>query len=316
MTEHVSDWPRVSAVVHPDATGELTTNGISRACAAESIDALRVGMIADVAALAATMRRPVRMDVVEGPANWRLAVRPNGVVHEVAADGTIPPTDGLLVQQGYCRACRQPQPVTATSCGACGAEAPLRVVVAPHTVHVAQVPVLGGQAITAAAIVAEASTELPVAPPRLRAPLAQLETVAIAPGLTPREAIKAQAAARIVPIQPLPTPIRDAAPRLRVRVGEDQERIVPASIALGRNPRVEDERTPVVIESPEQTLSRTHALVDVDEAGQIVVTDNNAANGVIIQGTGAALEPGTPTVIAEGEALLMGDVTLTIEIAA
>ena len=42
----VPEWPRLAATVTHDGTGTLTINGVSRACAAESVAALRTGMIA------------------------------------------------------------------------------------------------------------------------------------------------------------------------------------------------------------------------------------------------------------------------------
>lgn len=135
VVERVVDWPRISATVqavpYGAATGALTVNGTERACSAESVEALRAGMIARCAAIAAALGRPVRLDVAEGPATYRLAVRPTGVVQLVDEHGGIPSAEGLTVDEGRCRICRRLQPVTSTSCVQCAAPEPLRVEVDP-----------------------------------------------------------------------------------------------------------------------------------------------------------------------------------------
>ena len=135
LIERVADWPRVSATVQAApsgaATGALTINGTERACAAESVEALRAGMIARCASIAASLGRPVRLDVTEGTAVYRLAVRPTGVVQLVDDNGGIPSAEGLTVDEGRCRVCRRLQPVTSTSCAQCAAPEPLRVEVEP-----------------------------------------------------------------------------------------------------------------------------------------------------------------------------------------
>ena len=85
---------------------------------------------------------------------------------------------------------------------------------------------------------------------------------------------------------------------------------------LGRNPVAIDDRTPVHVVSPSGELSRTHALIDVDDAGRIVVTDHNSGNGIVIEDTDTPLPPGQPTVIDPGATLRLGDVTLTVAVAA
>lgn len=76
----VPTWPRLIAELHGDTTGTLTVNGTSRACAAESIEALRTGLIARAVSYAVQLRRPVRLDVTEAAASYQLAVRPGRVV--------------------------------------------------------------------------------------------------------------------------------------------------------------------------------------------------------------------------------------------
>ncbi len=103
----VPEWPRLAAEVTADGTGTLTVNGQRRACAAESVAALRTGMIARAVAIATQLRRPIRLDVTEDGRTHALAVRPEGYVQLVGADGTIPAADGLSIDEGRCRVCRQ-----------------------------------------------------------------------------------------------------------------------------------------------------------------------------------------------------------------
>lgn len=127
--ELVPSWPRVSASVRSDGTGTLTINGTERPVAAADVEQLRTGVIARTAALAARLRRPVRLTVTEDPATWTLAVRPSGVVQLLTTDDTLPSVEGLHPHHGPCRECGEPQPVTARTCPACRAEEPHRVYV-------------------------------------------------------------------------------------------------------------------------------------------------------------------------------------------
>ena len=127
----VPEWPRLAATVASDGTGTLTINGVSRACAAESVAALRTGMIARAVAIGTQLRRPIRLDVTEEGRTHALAVRPEGYVQLIGADGTIPAPDGLSIDEGRCRVCRRLQPVTSATCVQCGVDEPLRVEVAP-----------------------------------------------------------------------------------------------------------------------------------------------------------------------------------------
>jgi hypothetical protein len=62
-------------------------------------------------------------------------------------------------------------------------------------------------------------------------------------------------------------------------------------------------------------MSRTHAFVDVDPEGRIVVTDNNSGNGVEAQtDPPVRFEPGVPYVVEPGTTLLLGDVSCTVRL--
>ncbi|WP_408608902.1 FHA domain-containing protein [Desertihabitans aurantiacus] len=53
----------------------------------------------------------------------------------------------------------------------------------------------------------------------------------------------------------------------------------PGGVVLGRAPQTRDGRTPVPVVGPRGLVSRTHALVDVEERGRITVTDVGSRNG-------------------------------------
>lgn len=87
-------------------------------------------------------------------------------------------------------------------------------------------------------------------------------------------------------------------------------------VAIGRNPESVDGRHPVSVDSPARMLSRTHALIDLDEAGRIIVTDYHSGNGVETQTQPPArLDPGTPYVVHAGTTLLLGDVAVEVSLA-
>ncbi|MFF8895780.1 MULTISPECIES: FHA domain-containing protein [Actinomycetes] len=277
-SERVADWPRISATLRADGTGSITVNGTERPCVADNVTALRTGMIAHVALIAARLRRPVRLVVTEDTDTWALAVRPEGIVQLVDDDGTIPPATGLSVHEGPCRSCRHVQPVTATSCSQCGIERPHSVEAGPRETYQRRR--------------GSTPTEHVPLPPR------------------PRRAAKAAT----TPLPPLPP--RRRRPTLTLTFDAQPSVTVTGGAAIGRNPASVGGRTPVAIASPGRLLSRTHVLVDVDEHGRIIVTDADSANGVELATTPAVqLTPGVPSVIAAGTTLLLGDVYCTVNLA-
>lgn len=91
---------------------------------------------------------------------------------------------------------------------------------------------------------------------------------------------------------------------------------ITENIAIGRNPEPVGGRRPVQVVSHERMLSRTHALIDVDAADRIVVTDNHSGNGIEAQTKPPTrLTPGAPYVIHPGTTLLMGDVAVQVNLA-
>lgn len=275
----VPEWPRLAATVANDGTGTLTINGVSRACAAESIAALRTGMIARAVAIGTQLRRPIRVDVTEEGRTHALAVRPEGYVQLIGADGTIPAPDGLSIDEGRCRVCRRLQPVTSATCVQCGVDEPLRVEIAPP---------------------AESSI---VAPP------------AAAP-ITRPSPVELHELDELHEVEQTRISRRAAAPGAPVlHLAFSTQRSIDAGphVVIGRNPEPVDGREPLTVVTPDRMLSRTHATIDVDEAGRIVVTDLDSANGIELQSAPPQwLTPGEPTVIPDGATILLGDVYCTV----
>lgn len=296
----VPTWPRLVAELHGDTTGTLTVNGTSRACAAESIEALRTGLIARAVSYAVQLRRPVRLDVTEAAASYQLAVRPEGYVQLVDAEGIIPAADGLSVDEGRCRHCRRLQPVTSTTCIQCHIEEPLRVEVAPQ-----------GEPVDAPPVPVDAPEELP----------ADVDEVVHLPEVAPAPA----------PVSPAPVSTivpeldddveatrvsRPATPSLHLAFTTQRSVTVPGRVVIGREPIAKDGQHALTVVSPGRQLSRTHAAIEVDQDAQIIVTDLNSPNGVELLTTPPRwLTPGEPTVVPIGAKLMLGDVECVVTLA-
>ncbi len=112
---------------------------------------------------------------------------------------------------------------------------------------------------------------------------------------------------------PTSTPARRA---LRLKFSTQPDVEVTEGVALGRNPEPIGGRRPIQVASPERLLSRTHVLIDVDDAGRIVVTDQHSGNGTEAQTKPPTrLTPGTPYVVHDGTTLLLGDVAVLVKFA-
>lgn len=126
---------------------------------------------------------------------------------------------------------------------------------------------------------------------------------AVAPPLTP-------------PAPPPGPPGRPPTRRLRLVFSSQPAVEAAAGVAIGRNPQPVGGRQPVRVASPKRMLSRTHALIDVDDAGRILVTDYHSGNGTEAQTQPPVLlPPGQPHVLTEGMPLLLGDVTVIVKFA-
>ncbi len=297
----VPTWPRLVAELHGDHTGTLTVNGTSRACAAESTEALRTGLIARAVSYAVRLRRPVRLDVTEAAASYRLAVRPEGYVQLIDAEDIIPAAEGLSVDEGRCRHCRRLQPVTSTTCIQCHIAEPLRVEVPPH-----------GEPTGVPPIPVDAPEELPADVDEV----VHLAEVSSAPAFVP------VAVSTIVPPPKLDDDVeatrvsRPATPSLCLAFTTQRSVTVPGRVIIGREPIAKDGEHAIAVVSPSRQLSRTHAAIEVDQDARIIVTDLNAPNGVELLTTPPRwLIPGEPTVIAGGAKLRMGDVECAVTLA-
>lgn len=294
----VPTWPRLVAELHGDNTGTLTVNGAGRACTAESVAALRTGLIARAVSYAVQLRRPVRLDVTEAAASYQLAVRPEGYVQLIDAEGIIPAADGLSVDEGRCRHCRRLQPVTSTTCIQCHIEEPLRVEVAPH-----------GEPIDAPPVPVDAPEELPADVDEV------VHLVDVSPAPTPAPV----AVSMTVPAPELDDDVeatrvsRPATPSLRLAFTTQRSVTVPSRVVIGREPIAKDGQHAVTVASPGRQLSRTHAAIEIDQDARIIVTDLNAPNGVELLTTPPRwLTPGEPTVVPIGAKLMLGDVECVV----
>lgn len=127
----VIGWPKITAAIISETDGSLVINGVVHPCWAPRTDILRTGMIARCAATATTLHRSVRVEITEGGQAWSVAVRPDGIVQELDRHGRIiGPDADLLPVHGGCRACGEPNPVTAQHCSGCGTADPLGVLAA------------------------------------------------------------------------------------------------------------------------------------------------------------------------------------------
>jgi hypothetical protein len=273
--QKVGGWPRLQVEIRSEAqhvTAVLRINGAPQGCASSTVEGMRAGIIARCATLAATLSRPVAVDVDEAGQSYRIAVRPNGVVQSIDAGNTIADASRLTPVNGPCRQCQQLVVVTAASCGACGIDQPLRVELndAPprRPTHASTVPV-----------------DAPVEYRHTAAPLLEVDEHTVF--------------------------VRAPRPQLVVLLDNGETITTPAPAVLGRNPDAIDGHTPVKLPSPGREVSRTHVLVDVDDAGRLIVTDHGSGNGTYVDGQ--ALSPYTPTIIASSARLQLGDTYVQLQ---
>lgn len=123
----VAASPSLRVTVRPDATAMLRVNGTDYRCAAATPYQLRMGVIARCVTIATAVSRPVRLHVRDGSTTQVLAVRPEGTVQTLNADGTVDPATGIAVDESPCRRCHLVQPVTTTTCAVCSTLEPHRV---------------------------------------------------------------------------------------------------------------------------------------------------------------------------------------------
>ncbi len=274
-------------------------NGTSRACAAESTAALRTGLIARAVSYAVQLRRPVRLHVTEAAASYQLAVRPEGYVQLIDAEGIIPAADGLSIDEGRCRHCRRLQPVTSTTCSQCHIDEPLQVEVPPH-----------GEPIDAPQIPVDAPEDLPADPDEM------VHLAEALPAPAPASAPVSSAAPQLDDDVEVTRVRRTTTPVLHLAFTTQRSVTAPGRAVLGREPIAKDGQHAVTVFSPGRQLSRTHVAIEVDQDARIIVTDLNAPNGVELLTTPTRwLTPGEPAVVPIGAKLVLGDVECVVTLA-
>lgn len=265
----VPTWPRIIASIDSDGRGELSWNSVTDEISAVDRDATRAAIVARCTRLAQTIARPVRLELLEGGRVLELAVHPRGTAQPIGADG-VPAVDSTGDTD------------PATVVGTC-------------------------RACSATASAAEARCQTCGAPE----PLSRSRGGARRPSNAARnreeQASRTRTGRRALR--------RDAqgradAPRALVIEFEDETRAVLAGgAAVGRDPSPVDGRIPVRVDSSDNTVSRTHALVDLDHAGRILVTDYHSTHGVHVSGKRATtLSPGVVYRVPDGTRLRLGDV--------
>ncbi|MEX0153859.1 FHA domain-containing protein [Microbacterium sp. LMI1-1-1.1] len=268
---------------------------------AESLAALRTGLIARAVSYAVQLRRPVRLDVTEDSTGYQLAVRPEGYVQLIDDEGFIPAPDGLSIDEGRCRYCRRLQPVTSATCIQCRIEEPLQVEAPPHgePVDAPPIPVDAPEDVPANLNGAVHLAEMSTALASVSVPVSK--TV---PGPELNDDVEA-------------TRMRRATiPVLHLAFTTQRSVTAPGRVVIGREPIAKADEHAVTVVSPGRQLSRTHAAVELDRDARIIVTDLNAPNGVELRTTPPRwLTPGQPTVVPFGAKLMLGDVECVVTLA-
>ena len=125
-----------------------------------------------------------------------------------------------------------------------------------------------------------------------------------------------------LPVPPAPPVAAAAAPRTwRLRSADGIEFAVRDRVVAGRDPRPEavpgGDAAPVALPDPARSMSKTHALLEVD-GDRLLATDLDSTNGVRIWPDGGdpvELEPGVATPVPVDAVLLLGDVALLADLA-
>ncbi|MFE5671995.1 FHA domain-containing protein [Agromyces sp. NPDC056523] len=127
-------------------------------------------------------------------------------------------------------------------------------------------------------------------------------------------------AAPIVPAAPAASTARARPRAWRLRSADGVEFVVRDRVVAGRDPQLDvvtGGATPVAIVDPLRSMSKTHALLEVD-GDRLVATDLQSTNGVRIWPDGrdpVELEPGVPTPVPADAVLLLGDVAFLADLA-
>lgn len=311
MSTFVPAYPRLDATLRPEATGELTLNGTSRQLVAPTVEQLRAGIITRCASTAATVRRPVRLHVTDVEGIYDLAVHPDSLVQELAADGTVDdldPNEPRYVGEAPCRVCAHAVPLNLSRCPNCGADDPLDVIAAPFSVASPPEPT---ERTDPALVTSELHSSM------LdrwvdAAPVPEPAPVALAP--VPTSAPDAAAAALTAEDEQTVIRERRTPPRLMFSTG--QMLTVEGSALVGRTPSPapgEVVDTVFSVDDPTRSVSRTHFRVDWRD-GRLTVTDRGSANGLVVDG-GQPLPTGQAVELHNGDRIVLGDQSFTVQAA-
>lgn len=309
MSTFVPAYPRLDATLRADATGELTLNGTSRQLVAPTVEQLRAGITTRCASTAATVRRPVRLHVTDVEGTYDLAVHPDSLVQELSTDGTVEdldPNEPRYVGEAPCRVCTHAVPLNLTRCPNCGAADPLDVVAAPFSIGSPPEP---SERTDPALVTTEIQRSMldrwaDAAP----APEAAPVTLAPVPTSAPEPATELTEEEERTILRKRRTP-----PRLMFSTG--QMLTVDGSALVGRTPSPgpgEAVDTVFSVDDPTRSVSRTHFRVDWRD-GRLTVTDRGSANGLVVDG-GQPLPSGQPVELHDGDRIVLGDQSFTVQI--
>ncbi|MBF4458237.1 FHA domain-containing protein [Pseudoclavibacter sp. VKM Ac-2867] len=285
-----------------------------RRISASDRDAARAAIVARCTRVAQTIARPVRLELHERDRMRELVVHPSGAAEpgdtedgSYRTESDLPP---LVAVTGTCRACGCTSSAADAQCQGCGILEPLsrNADTPPRDLRAA--PGEDGADERRRTGRRELRREEPQ-PPQQTQPPRQLPAPSPSPASSPspslsrrsRERSRQQGSARASSRRPV-------SPRaLVIEFDDDSRAVLAGSAALGRNPSPVDGRIPVRVDSRDSTVSRTHALVDVDHAGRILVTDYHSTHGVHLSGRHiSTFVPGVVYRVPDGAQLRLGDV--------
>lgn len=337
----VPTWPRITASLEGNGRGVLSWNSVTDEISADSRDEAYAAILARCTRLAQTIGRPVRLELQHGNRMRELAVFPSGAVQPIDGDGvpehasldgaepasstSLAEVNWLAPVTGVCRACSAPASAAEVHCQGCGVVEPLsrsgggpqlRAQAMQSKAGVLEHPRSGRRALRQGT----EQTASTVPTPTRTSDLAPNPAPPLSPALQ-----LASTPAHTHTHAPTPTspPTRRSrrreqtptdAPRALVIEFEDASRaVLSGSAAVGRNPSPVDGRIPVRVGSRDNTVSRTHALVDLDHAGRILVTDYHSTHGVHLSGRRTStFSPGVVYRVPSGAELRLGDVVCRV----
>lgn len=317
--EKLNAWPRLHAHMKTSEGSYTATLKISSGtlpCVANTENELRAGLIAIAASHARQLNRPIALDVIDVSGEYQLGVRPEGIVHAVSQQMTIPPAAGLLPVEAPCRACRELASAADDQCSSCGVREPLSVL---HD--------LPAEPAVTTPPAEEHVTGVPTPPQDHPAPQ-PVQHMSV-PHPLPLGAFKTMPETSATPTIPTPalqedelehTMIDDRtivmAPKpkhtisVQLETGECLNVCTP--VVLGRRPQNIPGHDVITLESPQRKISRSHATIDLSDLGELTVTDLASTNGVFVNG--AQIAPEQPTSASTAVKIEIGDTVLTVEV--